>query len=134
MINKKGFTLLEIVIVVIIIGILATLAIANYGKTKENVLDKEAIYNLKLIQVAEKGYKIDMGTYYPLTGSDLSIANINANLKVSLLSGSNRSWDYTVWNTGCARATRYNGPDTRSWYLTINDADNEPDSGAGCPS
>jgi len=132
MINKKGFTLLELLLVVIIIGILASLAIVNYAKTKEYVLDKEAISNLKLIQVAEKGYYFDMNTYYPSSASESNIANINDKLKVSLPSGSNRSWNYTVWSTGCSRATR-NGGDGRSWYLTIADLGGDPDAGAGCP-
>ncbi len=130
MINKKGFTLLELLIVVIIIGILTSLAIANYGKTKEYALDKEAISNLKLIQVAEKSYYMDSvpNTYY----ASPVITDINSNLKLSLPSSSQRSWNYQVSSTGCAGATRYNGPNTRSWYLTIDDAAGDPDPGFGC--
>ena len=129
MINKKGFTLVELLIVVIIIGILASLAFPNFGKTKENALDKQAISNLKLIQAAEKGHYLEMLAYYPLLGSTSDIANINNNLHLSLTT---TNWNYTVWNTGCGRATR-NGGDLRSWYLTIDDAAGEPDAGAGCP-
>jgi len=129
MINKKGFTLLEIVIVVIIIGILASLAIPNFGKIKENALDKEAISNLKLIQVAEKGYYYDMGSYYPSSGSASTIANINSNLKLSLTT---KNWIYEVWSTGCGRATR-NVTGGRSWYLTITDLAGDPVAGALCP-
>lgn len=123
---------MEVLIIVIIIGILASLGIPNYRKTKEYALNKEAISNLKLIQAAEKGYYLDMNTYYPSSASESDIANINSNMKVSLPSGSNRSWDYTVWSTGCSRATR-NGDDGRSWYLTIDDVAGEPDAGTGCP-
>ena len=129
MINKEGFTLLEVLIVVAIIGILASLAIVNHGKAKEYALDKEAISNLKLIQVAEKGYYLDMSTYYPLSASESNIANINDNLKLYLTT---TNWTYTVWSTGCSRATR-NGGDGRSWYLTIADLAGDPDAGAGCP-
>ncbi len=114
-------------------GILASISLPIYTKTKENFLDKGAIADLQLIRAAEISYKIEMGTYYPSTGSEPTIANINSNLKLALPSGSNRNWNYEVWNTGCGRATRYNGPNTRSWYLTIDDADGEPNTGTGCP-
>ncbi len=131
MINKKGFTLLELLIVIIIIGILASLALPNFGKSKENVLNKEAISNLKLMQVAEKGHYLEMNTYYPSPAvSTSNIANINDNLKLSLNAN---NWTYTVWSsTGCSQATR-NGGDGRSWYLTIADVAGDPDAGAGCP-
>lgn len=114
--KKKGFTLLELLIVIIIIGILATLAATNFGKAKEDVLDKEAISKLALLQSAQKDYYLDMNSYY----SSSDISNINSNLKVSLPSGVNQSWNYTVYNTGCSQATR-NGGDRRTWYFSIAD-------------
>jgi type II secretory pathway pseudopilin PulG len=120
-------------ITIVILGILVSISLPIYSRTRENFLDKGANADLKLIYTAQISYKLDMGSYYPSTGSDGNITNINSNLKLSLPSGSNRNWNYTVWSTGCGRVTRYNGPDTRSWYLTIDDADGEPNSGAGCP-
>ena len=127
-INKKGFTLLELLIVVAIIGILASLGFPSYSRAKEKALDKEAKSNLKLIQPAEKGHYLEMNAYYPSSGSESNVTNINNNLHLSLTT---TNWTYTVWSTGCGRATR-NGDDGRSWYLTIDDVDSEPDSGTGC--
>ncbi len=124
---------METLIVVIIIVILASLAIANYGKAKENVLNKEAFSNLRLIQVAEKGYYLDnMPNYYPLpaVGSDSNIVTINSNLRLNLTT---TNWTYKVWSTGCVQATRYNGPDTRGWYLTIVNLAGDPVSTPSCP-
>jgi prepilin-type N-terminal cleavage/methylation domain-containing protein len=132
LIKGAGFTLIEILIVLLIIGITMSLAVNQYISMKETTLDKEAIYNLKLIQVAERSFKVEQGDYYPLTGSVSNISAINQNLSLMLSNDSARFWNYQVWNSGCSRATR-TGSTVRYWYLNISDADGEPDSGAGCP-
>lgn len=130
--NKRGYTLVELLIVIVIIGILATLGTVNYTRTKENTLDKDAQAALVVIRAAERAHLVDMGTCYPPAGSDSNINTINNNLKVLLSNAADRAWNYSVWSTGCSRATR-NVAGGRSWYLTINDADDMPDAGAGCP-
>ncbi len=130
--SKKGFTLVELCIVIVIIGILSTLGISQYAAMIERTLDDEAKANLILIRGADKTFYIENSTYYPPAGNTSDIAAINSNLGLFLSSAVNRKWNYQVWSNGCSRATR-NGDDGRSWYFTIDDADNKPDAGAGCP-
>ncbi|MCM8795768.1 MAG: prepilin-type N-terminal cleavage/methylation domain-containing protein, partial [Candidatus Omnitrophica bacterium] len=59
----RGFTLLELVVVIIIIGILATFGISQYIPARERALGKEAIANLKLIAAAERIYRMETGRY-----------------------------------------------------------------------
>lgn len=120
--KKEGFTLLEVITVIIIVGILASLGITNYSKTKEYALNKEAITNLKLLQSAEKSYKYEYDDYYPKNGSEANITNINQNLKTMLFSGSDSSWNYTVYNTGCVAAQR-NIENGTKWWLNNTTAE-----------
>ena len=60
---RKGFTLLELLIVVIIIGILATFAIPQYLKAVERAKGSKARHNMSLISEAEKMYRADNDTY-----------------------------------------------------------------------
>jgi len=64
--NKKGFTLIELMIVVAIIGILAAIAIPNFLKFQAKSKQSEAKTNLKAIYTAETGYYGEMNTYNAL--------------------------------------------------------------------
>ncbi len=59
--NKKGFTLVEIMIVVAIIGLLAAIAIPNFIKARETAQKNACIANLKQIQGAIQVWAIDQG-------------------------------------------------------------------------
>jgi len=61
--NKKGFTLIELMIVVAIIGILAAIAIPNFLKFQAKSKQSEAKTNLKAIYTAETGYYGENNTY-----------------------------------------------------------------------
>ncbi len=61
--SKKGFTLIELMIVVAIIGILAAIAIPNFLKFQAKSKQSEAKTNLKGIYTAETGYFGEKNTY-----------------------------------------------------------------------
>jgi len=64
--NKKGFTLIELMIVVAIIGILAAIAIPNFLKFQAKSKQSEAKTNLKAIFTAETSYFGEENTFGPL--------------------------------------------------------------------
>jgi prepilin-type N-terminal cleavage/methylation domain-containing protein len=74
--KKAGFTLTELLITVIIIGILATLALPMLVKTLEKAKIGEAMSNLNLIRTGQKIYFLEWGKFSP-TIDDLNIENPN---------------------------------------------------------
>jgi prepilin-type N-terminal cleavage/methylation domain-containing protein len=66
--NKKSFTLLEMIIVIVIIGILAGVALPNYMKTKEKAYAAEAWINLQSLMTLSKAYYLENNAW-PVIGS-----------------------------------------------------------------
>jgi prepilin-type N-terminal cleavage/methylation domain-containing protein len=74
---RIGFTLTEILIVVIIIGVLATLALPMLVKTLEKAKVGEAISNLNLIRTGQKIYFLEYGCYSGTGELDNPIDKLN---------------------------------------------------------
>lgn len=71
--NNKGFTLIEIMIVVLIIGILLAVAVPSFLKARETSRAKSCVSNLKQIESAKEQWAMDnrkTGTDTP-TAEDL---------------------------------------------------------------
>jgi prepilin-type N-terminal cleavage/methylation domain-containing protein len=62
---QRGFTLVELLIVVAIIGILATIVIVNVVAVKIRARDAQRKSDLAQLQSAFEFYRADLGTYPP---------------------------------------------------------------------
>lgn len=79
--NNKGFTLVEIMIVVVIIGLLAAMAIPAFQKVRASSQEKAIINNLRQLSSAAQQYFLENGVatvdYTSLVGTDKYIKVIN---------------------------------------------------------
>ncbi len=75
--KKSGFTLLEIIIVIIIVGVLASLALPRFFATVEFSKSTEALTSLGVLRDSlERCYVAAGGTYNPAAGA-CAIGNID---------------------------------------------------------
>ena len=79
--NKKGFTLVEIMIVVVIIGLLAAMAIPAFQKVRETSQTKAITNNLRQLASAADQYFLENGVtevaQTELVGTDKYVKTLN---------------------------------------------------------
>ena len=94
--RKGGFTLIELMIVVAIIGILAAIAIPNFLRFQLKAKSSEGKTNLAAIRTAEESYYSEFGQY---VSSSASPAACGFNLKVAFtnVDGANAGFDRLGW-------------------------------------
>lgn len=61
--QESGFTLVEILIVIVIVGVLAAIAIATFTNQRAKATDTQAKSNLTTAQRAMETYFVEFGTY-----------------------------------------------------------------------
>lgn len=97
-VGKRGFTLLELLMVVIVLGVLAALMLPQYQGFVEKARAAEGINTIGAIKSGEALYKMENGSYVDCADA----AAISTNLGVTVPPAANALWTYAVSGAGAA--------------------------------
>jgi prepilin-type N-terminal cleavage/methylation domain-containing protein len=113
--KKRAFTLLELIVVIIIVGVLGSLGFTRYSKAIEKSRIAEAKTLLGGIRKAEEGYKQEYGTYT----NDL--ASLNVEVPTACVATHYFSYSSSA-GVGCATRCSSGGkfPNYTSGTLAVN--------------
>ena len=126
--NNKGFSLLELLIVVAIILIIATIAIPSLLRSRQAANESAAVANLRTINTAEVTYLSSSGGNYgeivDLVSAGLLDSTFNSvkagyNFSVDA-SGSNYTATATPASSNTGRYGYYSTPDAVVRYSTVD--------------
>ncbi|HKP72098.1 MAG TPA: prepilin-type N-terminal cleavage/methylation domain-containing protein [Pyrinomonadaceae bacterium] len=90
--NASGFSLIELLIVVAIIGIIAAIAVPNFLNSRQSAYNASAFSSLRLIHIAEIAYRERNSQYGDL--NDLKNANLLSD--PLLATGQRSNYTFTI--------------------------------------
>lgn len=95
--EKTGFTLIELILVIIIIGVIAVLGIPHYHKTQGIAREKAILTALEIIHNANELYLARHGDYFiNAEGQITDLAYINRNLGTDIVMDPGISFTYSA--------------------------------------
>jgi prepilin-type N-terminal cleavage/methylation domain-containing protein len=95
--NMKGFTLIETLVVVLIIGILAAIALPQYQKAVERTKVAEALALSKMLGEAEERFFLANGRYtLDPSELDIRVKDFDILKQDNTTIGGTKDWQYTI--------------------------------------
>jgi type IV pilus assembly protein PilA len=109
--KNKGFTLVEIMIVVVIIGLLASMAIPAFQKVRTNSQDKAVLNNARQLSAASDQYYLENGvstvTITDLVGPTTYVKALNSVALETYPSGFSQGTTITIQSIAGSRTITY---------------------------
>lgn len=147
--SLAGFTFVEVVVVIVLVAVVATISFPGFTKSREHAIGREAKTNLQRIAEAEKNYRLEREKYYPETNTTKSdITEINNELRTYMRNAADSTtldWTYSISSSTASgggedylaiatRKSSVGAPYSNCQYYITNGMDDPlPNSSSNCP-
>jgi type IV pilus assembly protein PilE len=133
--NHKGITLLELLVVIVIVGILAAVAIPSYNGYLLRARRADAKTVLEQIRAAQEMWRAERGSYAINDGNGTAVAKLTNTMGVPASPVGDYGWAFTVGTatTFTARATPNSTRQTPDGWLQIDQNGTKTDQAPGQP-
>ncbi len=123
--NVKAFTIMELMVVVIIVGIMAAFAVPSYNKANNKAEERQMITNLRAIISAQEIYRAQKSNYWPAgayavpTGNQ-GLPQLNTALRLNIINGT--KYVYACRSSAAQQfeCTASYSPGAFAWQLYTN--------------
>ncbi|MGE3745887.1 MAG: type II secretion system major pseudopilin GspG [Sphingomonadaceae bacterium] len=78
--GEEGFTLIELMVVIVIIGLLATIVVVNVLPAQDTAMRRKAEADIALLEQAVEMYRLDMFAYPPVVDGLQALVTVPAGL------------------------------------------------------
>ncbi len=107
--SQAGFTLIELIVVVIIVGILASISVSSMANIRKRAILTEAIMGLSAIRTAERLYYVEHGYY----SNDVSMfGTLNASVELPNIQKNDLNGTYFSEGVYAVAGRDSQGPDS----------------------
>ncbi len=119
--RNKGFTLIELMIVVVLVGLLARVAISSYSSYTKKSRRADAVNTLVAISMAEERYRANNATYGTLAQVWNSVSTSNQGFyTLSITNVTATSYTITATGTGTQSSDTEGATACNSMVLTFS--------------